>query len=517
MATRTDAEITQSPYFDRWEYSGSTLQRYLKTGPRKAIFKPVLEGHVVKALMEQDEDELFNLSVAFANDTPIYTGAGKTVRATQWWLDWAEGKEDSNAALWKRSAWSFRCVEIRSQSMAQIPWQIVDDKEEEIEDTELETILLEVNPESNWGDLIAGTEADLNIYGAAYWLKIRQGTRVAFLQRLVAKNVEVKVGEKGITGFLYNGTTEYLRENVVYFHTYNPESPYEGLSPLEICRKAIEIESSADSHLASFFGNRAMPAYIFSVETTDINELRRLSAAWKKEYGAGENFKTAFVGGGGTPQEIGYAPDQLALTDVREEARKSICAAYGVPPVLVGAWEAANYATADEQRQSLYTETIIPRAEYIAGVINAELAPDFGDNIFEWEIDQLAVMQEDENDKALRVVSLANSEIISREVAAEEMGYDVTDVPEKQPVPDPLQRYQRELPDMSNDRDMEMNKWRKKAVGRLKQGKSPAVEFESENILPEVSEYILDSLEACESLADINRVFDKAKAWRKYP
>ena len=514
MSAKTDEDrrIEKRQYFDHWEN---------RAGERKAIFKPIVADYVVRALEEDDIDAQHDMAIAFAEGTQIWDPeARKTVRPARWWIDFAEGRSDAIDVFYRKSAWAYRCVEIRSQALAQAPYQIVGaDGETVMEDSALGTLLKEVNPECNWLELIGYTEADLCIYGNAYWLKVRKGKNApVFIQRLSPKAVEAKIGSEGIERFIYRSQgvpRDLARQDVVYFHRYNPDSQLIGLSPLEVCRKAMQVEAAADDHMQSFFENRAMPQFIMSAPTQDQNELNRLSAVWKQMYGKNKSIGgTAFVGGGAEPKEMGYAPDKLALKDVREEARKSICASLGVPPVLVGAWEAANYATAGEQRKGLYTETIVPDGEYIASVINAELAPDMGAETFVWEWDQLMVLQEDQSLKAERVALLVTTKIIRPEVASLEMGYDAADVPEPVAAPEPVQPTMPGMPD-STAAD-ELAKWNRKAIKRLKDGKSPAIAFKSEILPAPMVDSILGSLEACKTSDQVNKVFTKVRTWQGY-
>lgn len=514
----------RSKFFHHWEYSGNALQQYLRFGPRKAIYKDIPDDFLAAAMEAEAHEDLHQAKIAFAGGAGVQV-AGKVVRPTQWWIEWAEGQRQDMASLYRQSAWAYRCVEIRSQTLAQIPYRIVQG-EADVEQGEFFDLLAEVNPETNWGDLIAATEADMCIFGRAYWRKIRSGAgKPLFLQRLNPNGVKADIKDGQIVSFVYDqsgGRKTYPRQDVVYFHTYNPDDELDGTSALEVCRKAVEIEAAADEHMASFFQNRAMPQFIFSMDTTDQNELKRAARIWNQEYqGKGNQFKTAFVGGGAEPKEMGYSPSDLALTEVREEARKAICAALGVPPVLVGAWEAANYATADEQRQGLYTETLLPRCEYLASVLNAELAFEF-DQEFEWVYDDLAVLQEDAETQTNRYATLVREKIIKPEVAAVELGFEETDVPEPAPVPDVLKPYagQDNAEAGGNDDDGfpdELKKWKRKALRRLRDGRNPAIVFESDILPPSVVEAVLGGLEDCKSKDDVERVFSRADGWRSYP
>jgi hypothetical protein len=149
-----------------------------------------------------------------------------------------------------------------------------------------------------------------------------------------------------------------------------------------------------------------------------------------------------------------------------------------------------------------------------------EVAPEFGDERFKWNFDELPVMQEDANAKAERVVALKSADIIKAEVAALEMGYEKKDVPEPKPVPAALQPFvggNQQPPNEEEEAEEAIAKWRKKCLRRLREGKSPAVAFESQAIPGSISLAILGALETATSPADVNRAFSKAKKWANYP
>lgn len=523
---KTDAEIRANPYFDHWRYDGKPWQRALHVGPKSAMYKPLLAPHVAKAIEEEDEGALTSMKMAFAAGTQIYDPESrKTVSPTRWWLEFAEGRKADYDQLYRASPWAYRCIQIKSEALAGAPWQVVNRAGDMLEAGPLWDLLRQPNPEQTFEEMLRGTCADLDVYGKAFWLKIEKGP---FLQRLNPKRVELLRPSGVLAGFRYNGTRTLALDEVAYFRSYNPGDDIEGLSPLEICRQAVNVDAAASSHLADFFDNHAMPAYIMSADTTDQSELNRMAAIWKQMYGRkGVRGGTAFVGGKAEPKEMGYAPEKLALKDIHDEARKSICATLGVPPAVVGAWEAANYAAAREQRASLYTEAVMPRGEYIAQVLNADIAAWLGDDRFEWEWSELPVMQEDEGKHAERLALLVEKNILKPEVAALELGYDEGDVPEPAPIPDQLlpfvpkeaggQQGGRQPEKPEEPAEEELGKWRKKALRRLKDGKSPAAVFKSEAISERLAAFVMGALEECKTAAEVDRAFAKARAWRSYP
>ena len=506
MDNRTDADKMKSEYFSHWEYTGNGIQKRLQTGPRQAIYK---------AISEKDATALAQAGETI--DAPVMVTGTKAITFQEFSRQQAQ---KSAFHLVKRSPWALRCIDIRAKSLASIPWDVWEG-DSPVEDTHpYKQLLIEVNPEMNNPDLLAATESDLNVFGQAFWKKIGGGP--SFLQRINPAMMKVISDDKGVAGFQQTPDTTLIpRNKVIFFHNYDPENDFGGLSPLNSVKDPLEVEIAANEHLKDFFDNRAMPDLIMSLETNNTNEIKRIADQWKREFsGSGKQHKTGWVGGGAEPNEIGYAPRDLALAEVREEARRQICAGFGVPPALVAAWEAANYATIREQRQSLYTEVLFPEARYMAGVINAELSPLFGDVEFRWDFTKVDAMQDTEDARTKRLVWLVDGRVIKPEVAALELGYDSEDVPEPLPVPefggsaDNNNNIGRASspPPTSDDRKTEnaLRKWRRKALNRLRDGKDALCNFESEFVAPILSDAIKVQLENAKTPEEVHDVFEDA-------
>ncbi len=510
---RTDVEKEHSEYFSHWEHTGNAVQQRLKVGPRQAVYKTISE---TEAVVLAQAGESFDLPVMVTQD------AKKAITFQEFNRLFESGVGDPSAfRLVKRSPWALRCIEIKAKSLASIPWDIWSGDSPVADTHPYKRLLREVNPEMNWQDLASATESDMNVFGQAFWLKLGQGQ---LLQRLNPATIDVISDKAGISLFRpRNGGRPYPRGAVVYFHSYNPEDDFGGMSPLESVRDPIEVEVAANNHLKQFFSNRAMPDYIMSLATNNTNEIKRIADQWKREFsGSGNQHKTGWVGGGAKPNQVGYAPKDLALAEVRAEARRQICAGFGVPPALVAAWEAANYATIREQRQSLYTEVLFPSARYMAGVINAELSPLFEGVEFRWDFTKVDAMQDTEDARTKRLVWLVDGKIIKPEVAAAELGYDPDDVPEPMPIPDFGDNNNNvgratSPPPHSDERksDAALHKWRRKSLNRLRDGKPATCEFESDYVSEVLNDAIKTQLEDTKTPEDVHEVFEGA--WLTYP
>lgn len=552
---RTEEEKSLSPYFSHYEYERDDdawgklnfIQRFL--AGHKSNERLVEDGLMTRKAFFMDEltyamknrhpeqEDIWDGENEIAVEVTTAGGARKAVTKHQWMLEWAEGRgRDNLARLVKKSAWASRCVEIKSKAIAAIEWEIQENKKAVDNDHEAVRILREVNPDINWHELIGSTQSDLDIYGTAYWKKVRDGEgKIVHLKRLNPSTVSIKADNRGIQGFEQqlsgSAPNKFDRKDIVYFHNHDSESDVDGVASMDSCKTAMQVEIEADSHLKEFFENRASPDLIFSLPTNNPREIKRVSSTWQKDYGGrGKQHKTGWVGGKAEPHEVGYAPKDLALSDVREETRRKICAAGGVPPALVGAWEAANYATIREQRQGLYTETIIPTADYIAGVINAEYLNEFDAPLkFVWRYDQLSALQEDVNSKAKRIIWAVEAGILKREVAAELMGYGKEDVPEVPPAPKetdndnfspgagPSADLREGKKGLMDKTENALRKWRRKALNRLKNDQEAVCDFESVYIDDVMEESIKGQLREAATKDEVHSIFEGAIVWRDYP
>ena len=441
-----------------------------------------------------------------------------------------------DVGAYAKSPWANRCIQIRMSAMANLPWEIAKD-DEPVEGTELEELLTE----SKFSELIRATEADLLIHGRAYWVKALAGKRVVGLRRLNAGTMEAITSSQGVSSFrqqLDGAITTFSVEEIVYLHEFDPDNDLDGVALVDVAKSAIESEYNADRYIAAFFDNYAMPSIIFSTEA-DLpeTEAKKAEAWWKRLFGGPQNqHKTAFVGRGLTPTVVSFSPDKLALEGIRAEARRSICAAFGVPPTVANASDPGSYATADEQRQSLYEELIVPRGVWYAEQINEQVTSIFDPSLeFRYKFDDLPTLQEDLSEKAARLALLSDAGIIKPEVAATEMGYAPEEAgtgrpqpqqfggfgfDEEEPEEEPEAKAYVE-PDIvevpTSPAILALRQWRKKVLKRLKAGKSAAVPFVSEHIGNSRAEAILGQLEEAIDREAVDGIFEAAEKWNDYP
>ena len=472
-----------------------------------------------------------------------------TVNIPMWADKMAEGEKGLSllAKAYSESVWANRCIAIRANLLASIPWvirPIGDDDNDPLEDHPLVALIQSMDEETNWEDSLRAIESDMDIYGVAYIQKVRanSGADILNLRRLNPITMETKKTVNGIEGFIQTlgdskQKVEFPREDIIYFREYHPTDDLGGLSMTQVALPSIQALTNTEKYLSAFFENSALPSIIMTTEQ-DMSEadFSRIQRWWNKTFkGVNKSHQIGFMSNGIKPETISYPLTDLALEQVRETCRRDICGVFGVPPSIAGAWESANYATALEERRSIYTETLIPRARYYASQINGYLVEEVDPTVeFAFLFEELEVMQPDKKADAERLTILVNAKIITPVCAALEMGYSEDDVPEEEepaPIPEQLKPFAEMTPEapekpnepLSDEKPMEdapsdegqfkaeLRAWKRKALRTYKAEQSASCEFVSEFIPGSLIEAINTQLSAAENTDDINSVFESAR------
>ena len=423
------------------------------------------------------------------------------------------------------AVWVYRCIKVRADAVAAVPLVLVDGSEEPVDAHPLLDMLADVNPYTmNRGDLLRATESAYNIWGRAYWLLERRGLVPKWIQWLNPQTMTLELDGPKIGAFVQRvgGTTRrFAPEDVVYFRNFNPFDDVGGLSPLSVALGEVNADLNAVRFVSAFFLNDARPGgLLWSEQRISDAEIERTRTWWEKLFkGVRNKWKTGIVGGGLKWQEIGYPLDKLALKELREEDRRAICAVFGVPAGLAGAWEQANYATAKEQKASFYEDTILPQLDYLAEVLNFALVPQYPDLVqrkakLRWDTSAVAALQESTDAVAERVARLFEANLITRNEAREEVGLDPLDGEEGEafaaatkPVPPPSPFGLGQEPPQQQALE-ELEKAKRFHLKRRKPGRP----FRWEHVPAPLAEAVERGLKAAETDEAIRDVFRAARA-----
>jgi len=193
----------------------------------------------------------------------------------------------------------------------------------------------------------------------------------------------------------------------------------------------------------------------------------------------------------------------------------------GVPLTMLEA-SAANYATADSDRQSFWRETVIPRLPKLADVLNEQLLGPLKYEI-QFMPEQLDVMQADEAQRAGSLLQLTQAGVPLR-AAMQILGYDnIADIvlpgdlaaPESTPVEAPTQEGTAAPSDMANTSKAIANEWAllsKKIERRIKSGRDPRTSFDSALIPADHVDAVMERCYKGMTVDDVHNVIHAVKA-----
>jgi HK97 family phage portal protein len=469
------------------------------------------------------------------------------------------GSQATNASdAYLASAWAFRAVGLRADAIATAPLMMYDRNDEPM-DHLMMTALRNVNADWNYSDLWRYTESDTLIFGSAFWLKVRaRNGNLLQIIRLNPASMKVEISEEDVTEkgvYIPAGTVTgftqtlkgkrriYDRGEVIYFRgAYNPDSDHLGVASLITARLAALGEQNADRYMDAFFRNGAVPALILaSDQALTDQQIEKVSTWWSRLFrGVTKQHKVGIMGNGLKPVQVGNSNKDLALAEIRQEMHRSISTALGVPELLISPTNAADLTPVAMALKIFYSTTVSPRWHWYEEVLNSDLLGDYPDLknqgvYLKFDTSEIGALQEDIDNKAVRLTALVGAGIIKAEVAALELGYELEDVPEEaepeqepaQPVPLMVQQPQEDQEETEPGEDVEevqksvkfipsvdqlheMELWRRFAFRKLKRSEPLDFAFEVKTLPEYLANVIRENLSVSSTEDDIKKAFDVA-------
>ncbi len=336
------------------------------------------------------------------------------------------------------------------------PEEEPEEESPEVEEPE-EEIVVDYDTSANWENKIGFLpdpqallwliEAALCVYGYAYVLRDRTTRRTAGLRYLVPTTIKPVIKpESGLVNFertIGAGTIELAIEDLLYFWSPDPytEIGPPGGSPCIAALSAAGVLFNVDKFATEFFKSGAIKATLLKVPgVASTDERNRLKAWWKRIFsGIEKAYTTEIVSSDVETEQIGEGISELTDTELVQNKREDISTAMGIPHSLLFS-NASTFATAQQDDLHFYSKTIVPEAEFIAGVFNSQLLAPLG---LRWEFrpETLDAYQEDEAQRA-QALQAYTSAGMKLSIAAQILGielpegveYEDLDPEEKEPV-----------------------------------------------------------------------------------
>ena len=183
-----------------------------------------------------------------------------------------------------------------------------------------------------------------------------------------------------IDGYVWTGSkgaVVFKPEDLIYFRSFNPESPFYGYSPTQVLRVIIASNLKSINWNYTYFKNSARPEGILSSDQyLNDADVELIMQTWNDSHRDEENWHMpAVMGKGMTWKATGGGHKDMDWSLLRRHLNETIFGAYGVPPIVAGDYKDANRASSDVMYKLYYENGILPRCDTIEDVLNMALIP----------------------------------------------------------------------------------------------------------------------------------------------
>lgn len=351
--------------------------------------------------------------------------------------------------------WVYACVKAIATNLASLPIAAYrkqkDGTYKEFPKNPLMPAILNPNPYMSTRDMIVFTSACLDLTGNCYWGLERESEKAEIREAYPLPPGDVKIvgsKDKLIDHYNYKVGSQIIRYEpweLIQFKEVDPNDRTYGLGAIIPAKLSVLTDIFAQTYNKMFYKNNARPDCVLETEqNVDETVAKRIMASWKAAHESHEKRgKTALMTNGVKYREVNRTPKDIDFLEGRKQNREEILAAFGVPPVIVGIFEYANYANSKEQIQIFWKHTLLPRADLIEQTLTrwSKQYTDDVESEISLDTDEVEALRVDENQRATTAKVYVDMGIpVNRVIEALDLPFDPVeggDVP-RAPAPSPF-------------------------------------------------------------------------------
>lgn len=331
----------------------------------------------------------------------------------------------------------YACVEATADTAASTRLMVMrrgDDQE--MEDHPLRALMERPNPFMSEFDFWSMTLIYYKLAGAAYWIKRRNNLgQVIELWPLRPDYVApIRDGKAFISQYEYNlpGNDQVKLDaaDVLAFVKRDPLDLYKILSPLKVLSRSADVDNEITDYLKRFFEKGGNPAGVLKSKLKlSPQSIDQILASWEKRYGGVQNwYKPTVLDSDAEYQRTGLTFQEMGFTDLDQRNELRICQVLRVPPIIVGTrggLARSTFSNYGEARKAWWEDTLLPLYKYLSDTIDAQLAPDFGDDIdTEWDFSEVPALKDNRDAQWTRATTAWQAGMITLNMALKEIGLE---------------------------------------------------------------------------------------------
>jgi HK97 family phage portal protein len=141
-----------------------------------------------------------------------------------------------------------------------------------------------------------------------------------------------------------------------------PFSAFMGLSPIGVCRQAVQLGLNAQAYGARLWENDARPGAYIRVEQnlSDAAYDRLLAQAEARHKGVENAGRMGLLEGGATWETVGLAPEDAQFLETRRFQVTEVARMFRLPPHKIGDLDRATFSNIEHQNIEYVTDSIRP-------------------------------------------------------------------------------------------------------------------------------------------------------------
>jgi len=298
----------------------------------------------------------------------------------------------------------YRAIRTIVQAASGIPWIVLDNKGEEIENHPFTQAWSKPNPEFSGQDNMEYIIAHLILAGNAYLRPIYRGREpIEFWIEMpdLVKPIPANNRDDWIQGYeytLFGGQKITLeREAILHFKQLDPGNLFIGMGAIQAGGRVIDTYNEALDTQKVSMQNRGMPSgHLFPEEPMTPEQFDEFKRKYREQYLDKTHRREPWL----YPRKMNWVEAsqtavEMDYTNSQAQLMRVIAAVIGVDPWWVGDKSNSTYNNVQEARKALYEDVALPLLDDVKATLNLKVAPLYGDIYITYDTSNVPALRAD--------------------------------------------------------------------------------------------------------------------------
>lgn len=328
----------------------------------------------------------------------------------------------------------YRCVREIITALSSITLEVHNSKGP-VENHAVLDLLKHPNPSQGWAQFVRNIFSDYLITGNMYVTRDPNQSRPTQLWAVNPLYMTPDAGRFGLpASFTYDrdGFKKIFPvdqitgdSQVFHFKTYNPESPFIGISPLKHSALAADTHNDGLRWNNALLKNGARPSGIIKYKGNPTKEtLSMLREFFKDTFQGAKNAGAVpILTEDGDWVSMSENPKDMDFLNTMREMAKYVASAYGVPLPLIDN-DASTFNNLEQAKERLWTDTVLPLLNEFLESFGGWILQGYEKGLsLKYDYDSIPALEGLRTKRFVRMVDAAGKGILTINEAREAMGY----------------------------------------------------------------------------------------------